>query len=287
MNHQVHIDGYSYPLVQEIGLMEDRDGIFKHPDRQLDHLHVFIYVTRGKLHVVEDHVEYQLRSGSYLFLRKGVHHWGENFYNPGSSWYYIHFYDRNTAKQLDTYSPYRQTSFINEEAYESRIYLPKHDTVNSQNYIKKQLSSIMERYQSSHPLRPMLTSMSTYQLFLDLYTEKLHESSAKKSHRIIHQMIELFHNQKGRKLTSEEIASMMGMNYSYLSSLFKEHTGKSITQYQNERIIERAIQLFKNENKNVSEVSDTLGFTNPFYFSRVFKKTIGVSPSAYLEQIYR
>ncbi|MCY8513134.1 helix-turn-helix domain-containing protein [Bacillus atrophaeus] len=37
----------------------------------------------------------------------------------------------------------------------------------------------------------------------------------------------------------------------------------------------------------MTEVSNKLGFSNPYYFSRVFKKVTGVSPSVYLSQIYR
>jgi YesN/AraC family two-component response regulator len=77
------------------------------------------------------------------------------------------------------------------------------------------------------------------------------------------------------------------MNYAYLSSLFRKETGKSITQFKNELLIEKAITKLKNEAVNISEVSDDLGFSNPFYFSRVFKKVTGVSPTTYLNEIYR
>nr|WP_268515848.1 AraC family transcriptional regulator [Bacillus atrophaeus] len=72
------------------------------------------------------------------------------------------------------------------------------------------------------------------------------------------------------------------MNYAYLSSLFRKQTGKSITAYKNELLIEQAIDIFKKSNKNITEVSNKLGFSNPYYFSRVFKRVTGVSPSVYL-----
>jgi YesN/AraC family two-component response regulator len=57
--------------------------------------------------------------------------------------------------------------------------------------------------------------------------------------------------------------------------------------YQNELLIEKAIDMFKKNDGNVSEVSDALGFSNPFYFSRVFKKITGVSPTTYINENYR
>ncbi|WP_246354138.1 helix-turn-helix domain-containing protein [Paenibacillus phytohabitans] len=38
---------------------------------------------------------------------------------------------------------------------------------------------------------------------------------------------------------------------------------------------------------NVSEISEALGYPNPYYFSRVFKKVLGESPSSYMKHLYR
>ncbi|MCI4170894.1 AraC family transcriptional regulator, partial [Bacillus spizizenii] len=42
------------------------------------------------------------------------------------------------------------------------------------------------------------------------------------------------------------------------------------------------MDLFKTSNLNVTEVSSRLGFSNPYYFSRLFKRVTGVSPSLYI-----
>ncbi|WP_163539315.1 AraC family transcriptional regulator [Gracilibacillus sp. YIM 98692] len=287
MKHRIIMEGHTYPLVQEIGFMYDINGVFKHPNRVMEHLHVFIYVKKGKLQVKEDGESFYLTKGSYLFLKKGTHHWGEDYYLPGSEWYYIHFYDRNKGNKMPEYTPYRQTSFIGVEAYDSIFSLPKSSNVEQPSYMETKCQKLLELYESTHPLRPTITSIQVFQLFLDLYVESLNESSYKKSNRIVTKMVQLFHKHKEQKLTSQQIADKLGMNYSYLSTVFKKQTGKSVTQYQNEMLIEQAMQMFRKGDCNVSEVSDALGFSNPFYFSRVFKRTIGVSPSAYLEQIYR
>ncbi|SFM43721.1 Helix-turn-helix domain-containing protein [Gracilibacillus orientalis] len=287
MSHPVIISSSSFPLIHEIGLMGDKNGIEKHPDRVMPKLNVFVYVIKGQLQVIEDNEVYNLKEGSYLFLRKNIHHWGKDFYQPGSQWFYIHFFNHDIQENINEYSTYGKTSLIHHEEYQRKLTMPKYGEVSHLGYTQSQLEQILEMFESSHPMRPLLTSVHTYQFFLALYLENLETYANMKSNRMITKMIQLIDKQERHKLSSQEISKTLNMNYAYLSTLFKQHTGKSITQYQNERMVEKAIQLFRKENFNVSEVSDKLGFSNPFYFSRVFKKVTGMPPTDYLRQIYR
>jgi YesN/AraC family two-component response regulator len=176
---------------------------------------------------------------------------------------------------------------ILEETYLSQIKLPKRGDVLNREYTELQLKKLVEDYSSPHPMRPLYLSVLTFQFFLDLYADKLEETQNSKHHRIVGKIINILTTTTSIKLSSKEIASSLGMNYAYLSSLFRKETGKSITQFKNELLIEKAITKLKNEAVNISEVSDDLGFSNPFYFSRVFKKVTGVSPTTYLNEIYR
>ncbi|OXM85739.1 helix-turn-helix transcriptional regulator [Paenibacillus rigui] len=48
-----------------------------------------------------------------------------------------------------------------------------------------------------------------------------------------------------------------------------------------------ALELIRSTSLNVSEISKRLGYQNPYYFSRVFKKVFGESPSAYMSHFYK
>lgn len=286
MNHPLHWNTTSLPMIHEIGYMTDSQGVFTHPNRVMQDWNVFVFVTNGKLPIIEDGMKYVVKDGQFLFLKKGIHHWGSETYERNSSWYYIHFSGESPKQSYEEYSLFSQTSLVPESAYQSKLTLPKYGDIKQVHYFKTRLQEILETFQSTNPLRPLLSSIKFYEVLLDLYAEKLQEKSNRTTHRTISKMLELFH-QNNRKLTSLEISDALNMNYSYLSKQFKEHTGKSIIHYQNEILIEKAIQIFRKENDNISEVSERLGFSNPFYFSRVFKKVTGVSPSMYLKHIYK
>ncbi|WP_026562875.1 AraC family transcriptional regulator [Bacillus sp. J37] len=288
--NEVSLYTYTLPLIREIGHMWDDEGILDHPIRLMETLNVFIYVKKGDIQVIEDDVEFHLQSGTYLFLKKNVPHWGTKLYTPGTEWYYIHFYDSFDYINVETsgeYSKYQHSTLIMEETYLSKMTLPKTGTVKNPEYTELQLKKLCEEYLSPHTLRPLTTSSMTYQFFIDLYSKKLEESNKTKQHRIVGKMIDLFSHSSSKKLSSKEISDSIGMNYAYLSTLFRKETGKSITQFQDELLIEKAIKMLKEKSINISEVSDSLGFSNPFYFSRVFKKVTGVSPTTYLNEIYR
>ncbi|MCT2535982.1 AraC family transcriptional regulator [Aquibacillus koreensis] len=289
--HEVVLQAYHLPLVRDAGFMVDTKGIQIHPNRKMEHTHVFIYVRKGAIFVVEDEKEYKLSEGTYLFLRKNTSHWGSKPYAPDTEWFYIHFYDAPNEpdkKSMQEYSSFQQASMIHEDTYNTILTLPKFDKPTQPEYIELQLQKILDRYHASSPIRPLQLSTMTYELFLELYQERKNKHENKNINRIVNKMIELLKQTPTERINSKDIAVELGMNYSYLSHLFREQTGKSVTQFQNELVIEEAIRLFKNNTTyNVSEVSEILGFSNPFYFSRVFKKVTGISPSVYLNQNYR
>ncbi len=78
-----------------------------------------------------------------------------------------------------------------------------------------------------------------------------------------------------------ETAEKFNYNYSYLSSLFRKTTGKNLSDYYRERKMETAKVLLLENRKKINEISQMLGYSSPFAFSRAFTKTFGVSPKEF------
>lgn len=79
----------------------------------------------------------------------------------------------------------------------------------------------------------------------------------------------------------EDVCRAFGYSKSFLSRLFREHTGKSLAAFARMKKIDRAKALIREGNLNFTQISSALGFEDPQYFSRVFKKETGMTPTEY------
>ncbi len=85
-------------------------------------------------------------------------------------------------------------------------------------------------------------------------------------------------------LDVEEFARELGLDYASFRKLFKAYTGLSPYQYFLQLKIHRARHLLQEDSLSVKEVAFMLGFDNQYYFSRIFKKKTGCSPSNWQHQ---
>jgi AraC-like DNA-binding protein len=84
--------------------------------------------------------------------------------------------------------------------------------------------------------------------------------------------------------TIEQLAQKLSVSQRYLSDTLKKETGKTTTEHLQLYLIDEAKNSLLQPNKSISEVAYELGFEYPQYFSRLFKKREGLSPSAYIEK---
>ena len=85
-------------------------------------------------------------------------------------------------------------------------------------------------------------------------------------------------------LSLAEVSAHLGISAVYLSSLFKKQKSITITDYIIEKRMQLAYTLLMGDKKKIYEVAKMVGFQNPSYFMRCFKKTFGISPSECRQQ---
>lgn len=80
-------------------------------------------------------------------------------------------------------------------------------------------------------------------------------------------------------------AAELGVNASYLSSLFKKETGKTLTEYVNGKRIEHAVFLLNSTRLQIQVIAQHCGISDVNYFTRLFKAHIGKTPKEYRDSI--
>ena len=110
-------------------------------------------------------------------------------------------------------------------------------------------------------------------------------SEAKENHRRIIQKTIRFMEQECDKATLCEVARKVYMTPTYLSLLFKTNTGHTFIEHLTQIRIEKAKELLRTTHFKNYEVAEQVGYQDPRYFSQVFKKKVGVSPTEFRDAV--
>lgn len=86
-------------------------------------------------------------------------------------------------------------------------------------------------------------------------------------------------------LSLADLSSHVSLSPNYLCKVFKQVTDETITHYIQNMKIERSIELLKDETITINEIAERFGFCDQFYFSRVFKSYMCVSPLQYRKSL--
>ena len=84
-----------------------------------------------------------------------------------------------------------------------------------------------------------------------------------------------------RKITLKDMADELYISPNYLCELFKRHTNKNLTDYISAYRIDRAKELLLDIRYRVNDVAYMVGFSDSQYFSNLFKKRVGMTPTEY------
>lgn len=109
----------------------------------------------------------------------------------------------------------------------------------------------------------------------------INSKSTANNKRIIGKIKKYINDNFNQDISLEELAKQVDISPSYLSNLFKQSNGFSITEYITEARIEKAKEYLSTTNMMIYEIAEAVGYNNIYYFSKIFKKVTGVSPIKY------
>ncbi|MFI3214695.1 MAG: response regulator [Eubacteriales bacterium] len=157
----------------------------------------------------------------------------------------------------------RRTLFYNEILdYDLDLYLQ--DTIIS----SKTYTTLCENY---------------YHTILDIFDLSItHNENTFSSGEIVKMAKEYFQNNLAENISLEEMSVYLHVSQTYLCKIFKEEMNCSPISYYTKIKIEKAKELLTSASSNqIKEISVVTGFSDPYYFSKVFKKYEGITPSQY------
>ena len=116
--------------------------------------------------------------------------------------------------------------------------------------------------------------------FFKLFSQVM-EYSDKQSKRPIRMAVQYIEKNYKNKISLNTVADEVELSPVYLSHIFKKETGENFIDYLNGYRIKAAKELLKETNMSVKEISWEVGFQDATYFSKLFKKIVGIKPAEY------
>lgn len=118
-----------------------------------------------------------------------------------------------------------------------------------------------------------------------IYANKTSEDIADESSPAVRKAIAFLNKNLDKKLTLNELSKEVGYSPTYLSTLFKAETNYSPMSYFSHLKIVKACEMLDYTHLKIKEISFSLAYSDPYYFTRDFKKKMGLSPRNYRNRI--
>lgn len=119
-------------------------------------------------------------------------------------------------------------------------------------------------------------------LFLDFLTRSATPPTTAKGSKFrdfyIREAVSFIEQNYQNAISVEDIASVCGLNRSYLGKIFREAVGKSPQQFLLDYRMIKAAELLRLSQLSIGEISNAVGYVNQLHFSRAFKNVYGISP---------
>lgn len=148
------------------------------------------------------------------------------------------------------------------------------------------ISGIFKEYPEGYRSIYKQSTVEQLVIWLTFFQEQLclffEEKRRDYKNHIVSNVKKYIHKNVAKRLTLNEVAAVFGISPNYLSQLFKKYNDMGFNEYVTLCKVNEAKHLLTDSNYKVYEVAEMLGFESAFYFSKVFKKVEGVSPTEYL-----
>ncbi|UJF34903.1 response regulator [Paenibacillus hexagrammi] len=122
---------------------------------------------------------------------------------------------------------------------------------------------------------------------LDRLLDELTEERKRRQFGVMERAKSYIHDHYKLEISMEQTAEAVNLSPYYFSKMFKLHVGETFIDYVTGLRIEEAKQLLEQEELSFKEICYMSGYHDPNYFSRIFKKTTGVTPTEYRKYLQK
>lgn len=260
--------------------------------------YILYIVISGTLYVEEETEKYALSKGDMILLEPNIIHKG--FKPSCCHYFYIHFKhphiwritdkpDEEVHKEMlqKRILSFNSEIVSDDEGIDSICYIPKHYNLEKIEYYMQFLYDTDNDYFGKYEHYKRLVSYKLMELFIRIGIDYLNEktslmtSALPKAYLKARDIMEFVLSEYRRKISSKEIEDKFEISYDYINKIFQKATGHTIASYINIVRIRKARELIETTSLKYADIAYFVGIDDQYYFSKLFKKYTGMTPSQY------
>ena len=282
LSHEIHVTG----LVSAFHAHFDAD--FRYDGEKHDGWE-FVYVESGQIRAKADDKAYILKSGEMVCHKPQEFHSIQPYHGPADVIIFCFDCAGEKMKFFNNkilFINQRQKQYLNDIALGAgSVFLPKGP-------LEIGRDGHMDRAPGATPIQEQLIKNTIELLILSLLTSDSTERQKRVESYALHlqrknltaDILTYLQENMSSKVLLSDISKQMSYSPSSIKRIFNEEMGCSIMHYLNDLRIERAKELLQ-ESRRITEIAQEVGFDTANYFSAVFKKRTGMTPSEYRASI--
>jgi AraC-like DNA-binding protein len=257
-----------------------------YPPRKIEHPVIFrkvaegrilpefqiLYITEGEGVFTTGDTTYTVTPGSMLLLLPGIKHRYKPVYEIGWHEYWVGFNGAYFQRLL-------QQNILSKENVFFEIGL--HD------YILTIFDRIFDEVTAQRPLFQFKACVEVFSLISEMLTHERRQKQPNNYQKIVDKAKCIMESNIYNVINLPHIADEIGISTSRLNEIFKTYTSMTPYQYFIHIKILKAESLLEQEDASIKEISFRLGFEDQQYFSRLFRKKTGITPSRWKKFIYQ
>lgn len=210
---------------------------------------------------------FQLEAGTFYWTFPDFHF----HYGPAQKTWHQMWMVINGPRALE----YRQQQLLPDHFF--------HQKVHQRSRFEKKLRDIYEHFSDHRLQRKWRNTNLIDSLLLDLKEERDTDFPPVHS-ELIHQLAQQLQDQPFLDWNFEHEAKVVHLSLSHFRRLFKQEIGQPPQDFLLRARMHNIAQRLRSSNANISEIASSCGYDNLHYFSKLFKKMMGVSPKHYRQQ---
>jgi len=172
---------------------------------------------------------------------------------------------------------YRLCNYIVEEAMNKNVIIEMYDKM----FQFKQEPESIKAYPDYSPNNMETIKKKLASAVTNAYIKSTPNDNPYFHNSVLRPAFEYIYNNKGKNASQNDLAALCHISSGYFSRIFAKETGENFSVYHSRLKIEWSKQLLEKTEISITQISDELGFSEPGYFIKTFKKFENITPALY------